>query len=351
MKTAGRSAAGAGDVAAVVAARREMNQRLASTRREGRSWGFAIGCLLVLAALPLLQFAGNFNYVLHMALYTFMYIAMASAWNIVGGYTGYISLGHNVFFGIGGYFSGMILASAGISTLITAPAAGAVAAVFGFLVGLVTLRVRGPSFIISSIALLMIARILFDNWDYVGGSNGLSVPLSTLPVEWAKLPYFYAMLVISVLSIAASYRIKHSKFGLGLRALSQDEVKAESAGINTKLYKVAAFAISAFFVGMAGAVWGEYLTYIRPNIFLIILVAANMVLMCILGGKGTVTGPIVGAILLIAFNEFFVAYFGASELNILGTGVIMLLALMFFPLGIVGTLARQGRLPRFLDWD
>ena len=339
------------DVADVVAARRAYNEGLAATKREGRSWGFAIGLLILLALMPLLQFLGNANYVLHMALYIFMYIAMTSAWNIVGGYTGYISLGHPVFFGIGGYFSGMILASYGISTLITAPAAGLAAAAFGVLVGLVTLRVRGPSFIISSIALLMIMRIVFDNWDFVGGANGLSVPLNSLDVRWTKLPYFYAMLVIAVLTLAASYKIKHSKFGLGLRALSQDEVKAESAGIDTQTYKIMAFAISAFFVGMCGAIWGEYLTYIRPNIFLFILVAANMVLMAILGGRGTVAGPVVGTILIVAFNETMVWQFGASAINILGTGMVMLLALMFFPLGIVGTLAKKGKLPRFLDWD
>jgi len=344
-------ATGPGAVDDVVAARRAYNQGLAATRREDRSWGVAIGFVILMALLPLLQFAGNANYVLHMALYTFMYIAMTSAWNIVGGYTGYISLGHNVFFGIGGYFSGMILASAGISTLITAPLAGLVAAVVGVLVGLITLRVRGPSFIISSIALLMIVRILFDNWDYVGGSNGLTVPVTSLDVQWAKVPYFYAMLVIAVLTVIASYKIKHSKFGLGLRALSQDEVKAESAGIDTVTYKVMAFAISAFFVGMCGAIWGEYLTYLRPNIFFIIQVAANMVLMGIIGGRGTVTGPIVGTILIVAFNEYMVYQFGASAINILGTGMIMLLTLMFFPLGIVGTLAKKRRLPRFLDWD
>ena len=102
---------------------------------------------------------------------------------------------------------------------------------------------------------------------------------------------------------------------------------------------------------MCGAVWGEYLTYIRPNIFLIILIGANMVLMSILGGKGTVAGPVVGAMLLIAFNEFFVATMGSSEINILGTGLTMLIVLMFFPLGVVGTLAQRKRLPRWLDWD
>ena len=102
---------------------------------------------------------------------------------------------------------------------------------------------------------------------------------------------------------------------------------------------------------MAGAIWGEYLTYIRPNIFLIILVAANLVLMCILGGKGTVAGPIVGAIVLIAFNEASLIVMGASEINLLVTGVIMVLTLLYFPAGIVGTLAKKKKLPRFLDWD
>jgi branched-chain amino acid transport system permease protein len=245
----------------------------------------------------------------------------------------------------------MLLAYFGISTLITAPLAGLVAAVLGFLTGLITLRMRGPTFIISSIALLMVVRILFDNWAFVGGSNGVTLPKLDLTAQWIKLPYYYAFLVIAVVTVYVAYRIKHSKFGLHLRAISQDEVKAESAGIDTRLYKSAAFAISAFFVGACGAIWGEYLTYIRPTLFLMLLIAVNMVLMCILGGKGTVAGPIVGAILIVAFNEASVAFFGASEINILGTGLIMVLTLMYFPNGIVGTLARKNRLPRFLNWD
>ena len=170
-------------------------------------------------------------------------------------------------------------------------------------------------------------------------------------MQWAKLPYYYGFLAMAAFAVWASYKIRHSKFGLGLRAISKDEIKSESAGIDTRFYKTLAFAISAFFVGMAGAVWGEYLTYIRPNIFLTVLISVNMVLMCILGGKGTIAGPVVGAILIVAFNEFFVATLGASEINILATGLIMMLTLMFFPLGIVGTLARHKKLPRFLNWD
>ncbi|WP_299908412.1 branched-chain amino acid ABC transporter permease [uncultured Paracoccus sp.] len=336
---------------AVVEARRAHNLKLARKSDQSRATWFPLVLLAVLTALPLLQFTGNYNYLLHLVLFTASYAAMASGWNILGGFTGYVSLGHAVFFGIGGYVSGMILARYGVSSLITAPLAGLIAAIIGYGVGLITLKVRGPSFIISSIALLMIARILFDNWGFIGGANGLTLPTNSLSAEWSKLPYYYAMLVIASVSVWASYRIKHSKFGLGLRAIAKDEIKAESAGINTRFYKVLAFALSAFFVGMAGAVWGEYLTYLRPNIFLLIGVSANLVLMSILGGKGTIAGPVIGAILIVALNEIFVALLGASEINILGTGVVMILVLMFFPLGIVGTLAKSGRLPRLLNWD
>ncbi|WP_420006494.1 branched-chain amino acid ABC transporter permease [Arenibacterium sp. LLYu02] len=334
----------------VLEARKAHNAKLAARADRTRVTWFPPLLLAVLLLLPGLQFFGNFNYVLHLVLFTACYAAMTSGWNILGGFTGYVSLGHNVFFAIGGYFAGMIFARYGISTVILAPLAGLLCAAVGYLIGSVTLKTRGPSFIISSLALVMIARILFDNWHYVGGANGVALAANGLPVQWAKLPYYYAFIAIAAFAVWSSYKIKHSKFGLGLRAISKDEIKAESAGIDTRRYKVLAFAISGAFVGMAGAVWGEYLTYIRPNIFLLILISVNMVLMCILGGKGTIL-PVIGAILLIAFNEVFVATLGASELNILATGALMVLVLMFFPLGIIGTLSRHHRLPRFLNWD
>lgn len=339
------------DASSVLEARAAHNAKLASRADKTRATWFPITLLALLAVLPLLQFTGNYNYLLHMVIFIASYVAMASGWNILGGFTGYISLGHNVFFAIGGYLAGILLARYGVPSFVSAPFVGLVAAAVGFGVGMITLKVRGPSFIISSIAGLMIVRILFDNWHFVGGANGMALPVTSLDVQWAKLPYYYAMVAIAAFTVWAAYRIKHSKFGLGLRAISKDEIKAESAGIDTRLYKVIAFALSAFFVALAGAVWGEYLTYLRPNIFLIILVAANMMLMCILGGKGTIAGPVIGAVLIVIFNEVFVATMGSSEFNILGTGAVMAAVLLFFPLGIVGTLAKSGRLPRVLNWD
>jgi branched-chain amino acid transport system permease protein len=318
-----------------------------------RSRALLVGLLLAVAALfPLLQlYNGGMNYWLHMLLFIYLNIAVASSWNIIGGYAGYISLGHNVFLAVGGYFSGILFAYFGISPFITTPLAGLAALLVGLLVGLCTLRARGPTFIISTIALVLLVKIALDNWDYVGGSNGMSLPLLDLPVEIVKLPFYYGMLLVAIGAVWLSYRIRRSKFGLGLRAISQDEIKAEVAGIPTGLYKILAFALSALFVGMAGALWGYYLFFLRPTTFLTILLGAKFVLMTILGGRGTVAGPVVGAIVFVVANEFFVSKLGSSELNIAATGLLLIVVLLFFPDGIIGTLKHKGRLPKALDWD
>lgn len=319
--------------------------------RRGRRL-FAIGVTAVLFLFPLLQLGpGNLNYWLHMALFTFMYIAMASSWNIIGGFAGYTSLGHNVFFALGGYFSGVLLVYLGVSPFLTAVIAGLVSMAIGFFVGLISLRTRGPAFIISTIAMILLVKITLDNWDFVGGASGLSMPYLKLPLELIKMPFYYGMLLIAIGAVYLAYRVRHSKFGLGLRAISQDEVKAEVAGVPTSQYKILAFAISGIFVGMAGALWGYYLTYLKPDIFLTIGVATHLVLIAVLGGKGTVAGPVVGAVVFIAINEFLVARLGSSELNIVATGLLLVVVLLFFPKGIVGTLKERGRLPSFLDWD
>lgn len=327
----------------------------AGVERAAASAGAKLLILLLIAfamLFPALHlYVGGLNYWLHMLLFVYMNIAIASSWNIIGGYAGYISLGHNVFFAIGGYFAAILFAYFGISPFISAPLAGAVAMAAGFLIGTITLRARGPTFIISTIALVLLTKILLDNWDYIGGTNGISLALVPLPVDIVKLPFYYGMLIIAVGAVYLGFRIRRSKFGLGLRAISQDETKAEVAGVPTRFYKIFAFAISGFFIGMAGALWGYYLTYLSPIIFLNILVGAKFVLMTILGGRGTVAGPVLGAIIFITANELFVSQFGATELNIAGTGLLLLLILLFFPDGIVGTLKKNGKLPRMLDWD
>ena len=313
--------------------------------------GVPLVILGILAMLPVFQIVnGDLNYWLHMLLYVFLYIIMSSSWNIIGGYAGYVSLGHNVFFAFGAYFAGMFFVYLRVSPFVIAPVAGIAAMLGGLLFGLIALRTRGTAFIISTIALVLLMVEVLDNWKPTGGTNGLAMKIIGLDGQFAKIPYYYYLLVIMILTMLTSYFIKHSKFGLGLRAISQDETKAEVAGIPTRLYKILAFGISGLFIGMAGAIWGSYLTYLRPSIFLTVAIGTNIVLNTILGGKGTVSGPVIGAAIMIAVNEFVVAKLGATELNIVVTGLILIFVLLYFPEGIVGSLKNKNRLPSFLDW-
>lgn len=310
-----------------------------------------LGALLLLLPLSRPIVGGTYNYVMQMGTIALMWVALATSWNLIGGYAGYISLGNNVFFGIGGYLAGGLLVYQGWSPFLTALLAGLVGFALGLVVGLITLRTRGPAFIIATIALLLMAALIFDNWELVGGANGFSLPLPQFPREWARVPFYLAMLVAATGSVLLSWKVAHSKLGLGLRALAQDEVKAEVLGIHTNRYKIIAYALSGIFPAVVGAIWGYSLTYLRPSIFFTIGIAAQMVLMAIIGGRGTVAGPVVGAVLLVLLNEFSVAQFGSSELNIVVTGGILIVVLLFFPLGIVGSLRQRGKLPAFLDWD
>jgi branched-chain amino acid transport system permease protein len=311
-----------------------------------------VALVVALAAFPLLQLAtGGFNYWLHMLLIVFMHVAMASSWNLLGGYAGYISLGHSAFYGIGGYVTAALITFCGVSALWSAPLAGIACFAIGLPVGLITLRTRGPAFIISTIALLMLARLAFDNTQSLGGADGLNLPLPTLPTATQKLPFYYGMLAVAVAAVYTSYRIRHAKLGLGLRAIAEDEVKAEAAGIPTALYKIVAFALSTVFIAIAGGIWSDYNTYLKPGDLFQILTSAQIVLMAILGGRGTVAGPVIGAIVLVAADELVVAKLGSNELNLAAKGAAMIAVLRAFPDGIVGTLKARGRLPRSLDWE
>ncbi len=311
----------------------------------------ALGAVVALVlAVPAIPFSA-YNYVLTIGTNALMWVTLASSWNVLAGYTGYISLGHNVFFGIGGYAAGIGLAYWGISPFLSAPITGLIAMVLGLAIGLVTWRAKGPAFIVATIAMLFVIGMLFDNWEFVGASAGMSLPLPPFPVDTAKVPFYYAMAVCAFGAVYLTYRVSHSRFGLGLRALSQDETKAEVAGINTRLYKLIAMSLSAFFIACAGAIWAYSLSYLRPTIFFNIGIATQMLVATIIGGRGTVAGPVLGALLVVGINEFSVVQFGDTQLNIVVNGVILLAVLLFFPRGVVGSLKEARKLPRFLDWD
>lgn len=318
-----------------------------------RSRWVVAGILLAgLLLLPLTRgLFDSYNYWILTVTNVLMWVAMASSWNILGGYAGYVSLGHAVFLGVGGYVAAVPLFYHGVSPFYTAFAGGLAAVVLGLVAGLITLRTHGEAFIISTIALLFMFLLAFENIEYLGGTAGLPLPSAPLSPEWRRAPFFYAMLLAAVGSIVLAYQVAHSKFGLGLRAIAEDETKAEVAGVPTRFYKILAFALSAFWVGFVGAMWGYSLAFVRPTLFFTIAISAEMVLMAIIGGRGTVAGPVVGAVLIYTINEYSITRFGSSEINIVIVGGLLVTVLLFFPLGIVGTLRSKRRLPSFLDWD
>lgn len=315
-------------------------------------WYVLAVVVVALLALPLFRpMINSYNYVLTLGALILMWVAMSSSWNILGGFAGYISLGHSVFMGIGGYVAGVLLYYYDVSPFLTAPLGGLVAVAVGFLAGFITLRTRGSAFIISTIALLFMFLLMTDNFEYLGGAAGLPLPSPPFSQEWLRVPFYYAMLLIAIGAVWTSYRVAHSKFGMGLRAIAEDEVKAEVAGVPTRLYKISAFAISTFWVGVAGAIYGYSIAFIRPTVFFTIAISAQMVLMAIIGGKGTVAGPVVGAVLIYAINEMSLVVFGASEVNIAIQGFMLVAVLLFFPSGVVGSLRKKNWLPAFLNWD
>jgi len=281
------------------------------------AWIFIAIPFVFLLAYP--WFAGS-QYSQHVMVMTFMAASMASSWNIIGGYTGYTSLGHAAFFGLGGYLVALSHNAFGwhpfISTWFLALIVVAVALVMGW----IALRTQGSGFVVVTIAVIFIFRLLALNLDSItNGAKGLTQPRpGWADVPWSpefiKIPFYYIMLALLCLTIFISWRIRQSKFGLGLIAIREDEGKAEAVGIDTMLYKVLAFGISAYFIAVAGGIYSYFFTYIDPNFLFDILTSVTMVLMTILGGRGTLWGPVLGAFIMEPLSNWVIGRFGGSQI-------------------------------------
>ena len=281
----------------------------------------------------------------NIAVLTVMYVGLATAWNIMGGYTGYISLGHAAFFGIGAYSFGLLMIhlniTPGYTSFLLVPVAGLLTAVAAAAIGWVALRTRAAIFVIVTIPFMFIVQLLGENLvKLTGGGGGLSVPY---PHDWTgnffNIPFYYAMLALALLGLALSWWIRRSKFGLGLLAIRDDEDKALAVGVPTRAFKLTAFVISATLVGMIGAVYGYYITYLYPQFVVDPLLSISMVLMTFLGGLGTLSGPVIGAVLLERAQLEFAYRFGASRLYLLLFSAVFLVVILLLPRGIVPSVA------------
>ncbi len=220
-----------------------------------------IGAAL-LAVVPL----GLHNiYLLSFIFSLFTYAALAVSWNIIGGYTGYLSFGHAAFFGVGGYTTALLFSDLGWSPFLTTPLGGLLAAVLALLVGYPCLRLRGPYFALVTLILTLAIRVIVINVPWTGASNGIFLKLPNTDALTNWIIFYEAMLAVLLVTVLAGYWALRSKLGIGLVTIREDEEVAQTLGINVTRLKMAAFLISAFLAGMVGGIFSYYRTYIQPN--------------------------------------------------------------------------------------
>lgn len=269
-------------------------------------------------------------------MFTMMYVVLALSWNIMGGFTGYINFGQVMFYGLGSYASGILVVDYGWHWLPTLAVGALVAVVVAVLVGYPVLRLKGPYFAIAMLGAAEGMRVIVTVWDSLThGGLGINFP----NVENSFETYF-AMMALMAATIAVSYWVGHSRFGVRLNAIREDELAAGALGINTTVYKLSAFALSGIFPAIAGGIQANKTLYIDPDTEFFLLITIQMKLMAMLGGKGTVIGPIIGAILLYGVQEL--VWVKIPQAHLIAFGVFLVLVARFMPRGMVGFAIDRG---------
>jgi ABC-type branched-subunit amino acid transport system ATPase component/ABC-type branched-subunit amino acid transport system permease subunit len=294
---------------------------------------------LALAVYPLVS---DDLYYQNMIILSLVFAIGATGLNVISGYGGYISLGQGAFLGLGAYTLAILSTRIDVTPWIWVPVAGVVAGVFAALLGVIALRTRGPSFVIITIAFLFLLQLVATNWrGLTNGTAGLTLPLPMWSVDIQNWPFYYTLLALLAASLLMSWRIRRTKFGMGLVAMREDEDKAATVGIDTPVYKLLGFVASAVFVGMAGAIYGYYLAFVDPIGMFNILLSVQILLSMLLGGRGTLWGPVLGAFLIEPLNEFSNNSLGGGNARLLVFGGLMALVVMFLPRGILPTLEER----------
>ena len=277
------------------------------------------------------------SYLLYAGVLTVMFALMATGWNFMGGFTGYISLGHSAFFGIGAYAAGLTIIKLDWPYAVGVLFAAVFVGILALGIGYIALRVRGASFVIVTIALVYIAGLIAQGWrGLTGGSFGMRVPtFGDLGRTQNHMLFFYVFLVLLVGALALWWWIDHSKYGMGLKAIREDEDKAESLGVPTTAYKLVAFALSASVVSVAGAIYAIWFGTIDPIFVFEILLSANMVLMSLLGGLRYLFGPLLGAMVVAPATEIFLVQLGETQVHLVATGLLLGFVVLVMPDGLI----------------
>lgn len=303
-----------------------------------KRWFFAgLAVLLVVLAVYPLQGTG---YGIRTVLQLFMWIALAQSWNLISGLTGYVSFGHVAFFGMGAYTAAILVTTLGWPWLLACLAGGVMAMVLALVIGWPCLRLRGPYFAIAMLGLNEVLRVIVSYYEgLTGGGSGLS-----MPTLHASVPIYYAMGLTALSVTGLTYVIITSRFGLRLMTIREDEVAAEAMGIDTFRYKLYAFLLSAAAPGIVGGLAARDQGYIEPMSVFPLITTITMIVMVLFGGKGTIWGPVLGAVLLFTFQEIVWARF--IYLHQLFFGGIIVAVVLLMPRGILGVLQQKYNLPR-----
>ena len=302
--------------------------------------------LLIVAAVTFViaRLIGN-AYVFFAGYVVLQYIALASAWNILGGYTGYVNFGTGAFFALGAYTTVVLHKLTSLPLPLMLPIGGIVSGIVGLGTGYLTLRLRGAFFSIATLALAVVAQTLITNWDFVGGSRGAYI---VRPAQQALLGIdyiqylFLIMLGLSVIVVATARAIERSRLGYGFATIRDDEVAAEASGVPTLRLKLLATTISGAFMGMAGAPLPYYVTYLDPASGFSLAYAVNGVAMPLVGGTSSWAGPVIGAILLGTLQQVATVTI-SSALNLLIVGLMLVGFVIIAPRGILGLFQRANR--------
>jgi len=331
----------------------------------------ALSLLLAVAAIALLFLLPRVvtsTYALHIMILIFISVIMGTAWNVLGGYTGQYSVGHAAYFGVGAYTTMALLQYRQMAPWYGVWLGIAAAVLVGLIIGSICFRLRGPYFVLASIAVAEIFRVSALNLPALtNGAEGIlitGVPLfkigNTVITDFmSKVPFYYIGLVIAISVILVTWLVQHSKLGYYFQAIREDQDAAHSLGINLTLYKNTALAISAVFTSLAGNLYGLYVGFIDPGTVLDLGLSVQIVMTCIIGGIGTIFGPMIGAVVLVPFSEALRSNMIAQALidsglvkedsaigsflkeqlshaHVLIYGVLLVVVILFMPDGILG---------------
>ena len=308
-----------------------------------RHLAFAAGSLLLVCiALAATRMIDN-EYVFFAGYVVLQFIVLATGWNVMGGYAGYVNFGAGAFFAVGAYTAAALFKAMELPLALQIVAATTVTGALGFAVGVLTLRLRGIFFSIATVAIAVVLETVVLNWHYVGGARGMTVLQPETPVGFDSYMrwLFFVMAMLAVIAVTVARYVETSWIGHGLRALRDDETAAESLGVPTLRLKTLAATISGALMGMAGAPYALYLSFIEPTSVFSLNYAVAALAMPVIGGTSTWAGPLIGAVLL-GTSEQIVSVTISSELNVLIVGVVLIVFVVVAPQGLVG-LARGLR--------